>query len=446
MALANGGLALLLPTRHANFFSTLLQIPSPVLLGYHHWAGLASFIHATAHFSLTAQRYIHSEQFSVVLENARIRVGIFAWICLALVFLTAALPILRRKGFEVFFFTHFLFLGFVAGGFYHVFSTDSTTETTDNTAGFEFFFPGLGLWVIDRLWRAWDNFGRGKKVLVKKVRFYGTGLTKIWFVGVKIPRPGMMVWVQIPNVSKWNWHPFTVLASSPDEEQGGMIAVRGLGGFTKRVQLMDGEHEAGVEKDGRTENTFKIRLDGPYGVGNPRWTLTPVVVLVAGGIGITPGISIASHIVHEAARLGSSGSKRQVYLLWAVSHLSHARWFESELKALAEVASRDDVLVSLNITIHVTNRGKTASQEEHIQGIAETKTETDGRYMGPGEIHTGRPDILQWFQQVRELTGASDVAVNACGPQSLKDDARKAAVRVSSGKGLFFVHEEVFEL
>ena len=95
---------------------------------------------------------------------------------------------------------------------------------------------------------------------------------------------------------------------------------------------------------------LKIRVDGPYGVGRLRWARYPVVVLVAGGIGITPGISIASHLVKEASMVGPSQGGWHLLLLWVIRDGKHARWFEEELTRLAALAARPDVPVSFDVT------------------------------------------------------------------------------------------------
>jgi len=67
--------------------------------------------------------------------------------------------------------------------------------------------------------------------------------------------------------------------------------------------------------------------------------------------------------------------------------------------------------------------------------------EQRGQYKGPG-----RPDVMQWFRHIRSAKPGLDAAVNLCGRQSLKNDARRAAARMSGEDGLFFVEEEVFEV
>jgi len=430
LTIANAGLALLLPTR-TNLFSLVARIPSPILFMYHRWAGVAAVVHASLHFGLTAQQYVKTDQFGIVLENARIRVGIMAWASLALIFLTS-LRLVRRRAFELFYYTHFLFLVLVAGGLYHA------------AYGPEFLLPGLILWALDRAVRFYHNF---RSTALTEVTHCFGDVTKLKFEGMPTTTAGQIAWVQIPSVSFVNWHPFTI-ASAPGDKVG-TIAIRALGGYTNKVQRLsvnEGSKEseqAGLNRSALA-GQIKIRLDGPYGVEPVQWTQYPVVLLVAGGIGITPGISIASHIVKQAARGGLVGGERHIHLLWSVGDIQHACWFEKELKSIASLASRPDVLVSLSVSIHVTSRSAStqrprAGQEEHQLGGAMIK------YDGPGQVHDGRPNIMQWFQHVKEMRPGFDAAVSLCGPPSLIADARKAAASVSGRQGLFHVQEEVFQ-
>ncbi len=78
-----------------------------ILFMYHRWAGVAAVVHASLHFGLTAQQYAKTDQLGIVLENARMRVGLMAWASLALIFLTS-LRVVRRRAFELSYYTHFL--------------------------------------------------------------------------------------------------------------------------------------------------------------------------------------------------------------------------------------------------------------------------------------------------------------------------------------------------
>ncbi len=81
LTIANAGLALLLATR-SNLFSIVLRLPSPVILQYHRWIGVATVAHGTTHISYNIQRYIATDQLVTSFSSMRIQVGFLAWICL----------------------------------------------------------------------------------------------------------------------------------------------------------------------------------------------------------------------------------------------------------------------------------------------------------------------------------------------------------------------------
>ena len=409
LTIANGGLALLLAPR-TNLFSILGRIPSPILLQYHRWIGTATVAHATVHISYNIQHYIATDQLASSFIAARIRVGIMSWICLAVIFITA-FPVVRRKAFEVFYYAHFLFFIFVVGALYHT------------TKGPEFLLPGLGLWVIDRAIRFIYNF---RRIQVDSVSFYEGGLTKLKISGVQTTSPAQIIFAQIPAVSFLNWHPFTVASADNDVNKKAVIAIRGLGGFTTKVQ---NAVESSKEQPGHSDAFNKIRIDGPYGVGRIQWGYHPLTVLVAGGIGITPGISIASSII-KAASTGSMQQAAHIHLLWVVKEECHINWWSEELDELCHVASASDNQINLDVTIHVT---KAAAQ--------------DGLSMEEKAWKTlpGRPDVKSWLGNVKANNLGNDAALNVCGPRSLILETRKGAVALNDQNMLFYVEEEVFE-
>ncbi|KAL7787065.1 FAD-binding domain-containing protein [Trichoderma ceciliae] len=424
LTIANGGLSLLVGAR-TNLFSHVARIPSTVLLQYHRWIGLATFIHATLHCSLIIQHYVQTDQFYTAAQAPRVPVGIAAWISLFIIAVTSVPKIFRRRWFEAFYYPHFFFLVFVAGALYHA------------NKGPEFLLPGFSLWVVDRAIRFYNNF---RKLKVESVTHYSGGVTKFKITGVAPSQPRQIAWVQIPNVSFFNWHPFTI-ASAPGQNET-TIAVRALGSFTKKVQnIGEGCVKADQPKGNEIEmrqlestevNYPKVRIDGPYGVGHLHWGAHPVVVLVAGGIGITPGISIATHIVNQAVSgvVPIPGSWH-IHLLWTVKNYDHISWFEDELKNLAEIASDHAVPVTLDITIHVTSAADEESESIKFDGI--------------GNIYQGRPDVTKWFENVRDARTGMDASVNICGPAQLVHNGRIAASKASCEDILFHVEEETFE-
>ena len=86
---------------------------------------------------------------------------------------------------------------------------------------------------------------------------------------------GSYVFANFPAVSLLEWHPFT-LSSGPNDDYI-ELHIKALGDHTNRL----------LELVRRKEQTW-VRIDGPYGHVSVNYKRYPAVVLVGGGVGVTP--------------------------------------------------------------------------------------------------------------------------------------------------------------
>lgn len=416
LTVANGALALIFGARN-NLVAVILRVPSPILLMNHRWTGLAAVVHATIHFS-GDKPWLTTSALSYIMQAQRNQVGLMAWCSLCIIALSST-NIVRRMLFEVFYYLHFVFIAFAIGAIIHA------------SHGLEFILPGLILWGIDRLIRVSYNF---RRVHVTEITQYEGDVTKLKVHGVGASRPGMVAWFQIKNISFANWHLFTVLPGDSDNEL--TVVVRGLGTYTRRVALFSRDQN---DSAGRAQamGKLKLRVDGPYGVGRLQGTIYPLTVLVAGGIGVTPGISIADHIMRQAEGAGDAMTGFHVHLVWIVKESQHLDWVAEEIKEISAQAVRPSVHATFGTTFYVT--GCFVESASKSAG-AETQSEQH-----PGPAVPGRPNMSEVFQDLQATYPGVDTMVNMCGPRSLVNTVRMAAVHASSPDGIFYVDEESFE-
>ncbi len=106
-------------------------------------------------------------------------------------------------------------------------------------------------------------------------------------------------------------HPFTI--SSPPESNELVITIKNLGDYTSKLNNI--------------ETGAKVLYDGPYGTFTPAESGAPVL-FIAGGIGITPFLSILSH-------WNNVSNRREVTLLWSARN-EEEMTHKNQLEKIAE--------------------------------------------------------------------------------------------------------------
>ncbi|GLH10501.1 Dual oxidase [Gryllus bimaculatus] len=148
-----------------------------------------------------------------------------ALIFILVVMFVCSQPFVRRGGcFEIFYWTHLLYVPFWILVIFHA----------PNFWKW-FIFPGV-VYVLERVLRlAWMRSERGKT-------YISSGLllpSKVTHLVIKRPHhfdfhPGDYIFVNIPAIAKYEWHPFTI-SSAPEQEDYMWLHIRGVGEWTNRL-------------------------------------------------------------------------------------------------------------------------------------------------------------------------------------------------------------------
>lgn len=149
----------------------------------------------------------------------------FALFFILLIMVICSQPFVRRGGsFEIFYWTHLLYIPFWFCLLLH-----------GPNFWKWFIIPGL-IYLIERVKRLiWMKSRLGQT-------YISSGLllpSKVTHLVIKRPlqfhfRPGDYVFVKIPKIAKYEWHPFT-LSSAPEEEGYIWLHIRGVGEWTNRL-------------------------------------------------------------------------------------------------------------------------------------------------------------------------------------------------------------------
>jgi NADPH oxidase len=128
---------------------------------------------------------------------------------------------------------------------------------------------------------------------------------------------GQWLFFQMPEVSRWQWHPFTI-SSAPDDPYVS-VHIRQVGDFTQAVGERLGatpqlaatltvQSKSGLDGQDARNGCFVditgarmdalpvIRIDGPYGAPAEDVFTCEMAILVGTGIGVTPFGSILKNI------------------------------------------------------------------------------------------------------------------------------------------------------
>jgi len=170
---------------------------------------------------------------------------------------------------------------------------------------------------------------------------------------------GQYIFLNVPSISALQWHPFS-LTSTPREAAGKYLvfhvkALGGEGSWTSRLLA-----DASGAKDGK----LQVKIDGFYGhdVASKLATPRTAIMLVGGGVGVTPLLSILSDL--------SARPTTRVALLWCTRTREEFLTFAPRIAAAkARLGERLHARVAITRFIPSTTPG--ASIDEQVSTLAD---------------------------------------------------------------------------
>jgi len=315
-----------------------------------------------------------------------------------------ALNVIRRKNFELFYYTHHMYMAIYIGSLWHA-----------NNLWY-FLISGLGIWFTDRLIR----FSRGCSVVgglkvapVGHATDANYGITEVEITTIDGLAPmyeaGQYAFINIPEISTLQWHPFTIASGPSEGVMRFYIKAMGPDTWTHNLhQLACASQHSGTLP--------LINVDSPYGLGI-EWGRYKRLVMIFGGIGVTPGLSILNELHHRrASELQCPAQTKCIVVLAGFEFLDDSRVGQDIARVQGDACT---------VRVHATR-----SNANH-----------DSK--GPTEFtQGGRPD-LSAFMALGSGDDASprETLVFVCGPDGMVSAAHAHAVTHG-----FDFHTETFAL
>ncbi|KAL2477672.1 Ferric reduction oxidase 7 [Forsythia ovata] len=351
---------LFLPVARGSVLLRLIDIPFEHATRYHVWLGHLTMLLFTLHglfYVIGWAMEGHLIQELMDWKNIGIAIfpGVISLLAGLLMWVTS-LPGLRRINFELFFYTHQLYVVFVVFLALHV-------------GDFLFCFAagGIFLFMLDRFLRFWQS---RKTVNVLAARSFPCGTVELVLSKPANLHYNALGWIflQVRELSWLQWHPFSVSSSPLDGKHHLAILIKVLGAWTEKLEKrISSISEEQLETKPFLQPHTKITasIEGPYGHESPYHLTYENLILVAGGIGISPFLAILNDILH---RINNSKPclPRNVLIVWAVKTSKELPLLQTvDMKSICPFFS--DAL-NLEIQTYVTRQTEPSLEEGHVIG------------------------------------------------------------------------------
>ncbi|KAM7365791.1 hypothetical protein PAMP_016696 [Pampus punctatissimus] len=387
-------------------------------------------------------------------------------ITLALILIiTSSTEIIRRSYFEVFWYTHHLFVIFFIGLVFHGYgrivrgqtaSSLITNEPDKCVNEFEDWGTNKSLCAVPEFagnppmtWK-WVVGPMILYVCERFVRFYRSHqkvvITKVVMhpsktLELQMKRKGFhmevgqYVFIQCPSISRLEWHPFT-LTSAPEEDF-----------FTAHIRIVGDWTQALYEACGgdKTEpqeawKLPKVAIDGPFGTASEDVFRYEVVMLVGAGIGVTPFASILKSVWYKRIQNNQDVFTKKIYFYWLCPETQAFEWFADLLQSLERQMAEKGVTDFLSYNIYLTRWKETEAAHFRVHHEAENDPITGLKQ----KTLYGKPNWDNEFTNIATQHPGTKVGVFLCGPTQLGKSLEKQCLSHSEADVKFIFNKENF--
>ncbi|KAG9570225.1 hypothetical protein KCU79_g1089, partial [Aureobasidium melanogenum] len=195
-------------------------------------------------------------------------------------------------------------------------------------------------------------------------------------------RAGQYVLLQVPVLSHWQWHPFTISTCMGNELQ---LHIKTDGNWTRKLRKLGTSLEA---------VKIKIGIDGPYGAPAQRFYDFEQTIIVGAGIGVTPFSGILTDLqAKEEQRIGTKKWRSSPYQEAAESH--HASQQLSRRSTEIVSRSRDEKVEGSTL------ESETSDPELMEHGLSQQQPDPNTKDLSSYDLETYKRVDFHWMVRDR---------------------------------------------
>ncbi|KAG6504578.1 hypothetical protein ZIOFF_036912 [Zingiber officinale] len=388
-------------------------------------------------------------------------------------------PLHHLAGFNAFWYAHHLLVVAYILLIIHSFFLFLTKEWYKKTTWMYLAVPIL-FYACERITRKVREKSYGVSI-VKAAIYPGNVLS----IHMKKPpgfkyKSGMYLFVKCPDVSPFEWHPFSITSAPGDEHLS--VHIRTLGDWTSELRNLFGKVcqaqvtskkanlvrlETTVVADVQFEDTRfpKLYIDGPYGAPAQNYKKYDILLLIGLGIGATPFISILKDLLNniktneELQRMHNpdpnivkSNGPGRAYFYWVTREQGSFEWFKGVMNDVAESDHNVHPQIPLNaIEMHnyltsVYEEGDARSALiAMVQSLQHAKSGVDIVSGSKIRTHFARPNWRKVFSDLANAHKAARIGVFYCGSSALTKQLKDLSQEFSHNTTTrFHFHKENF--
>jgi len=256
-------------------------------------------------------------------------------------------------------------------------------------------------------------------------------------------KPGQYVFIRCADVSRFEWHPFTLTQCPSSEDSSFSIHCKILGDWTEkfvnrlfRTKLEENNITLACEKQNEENTSFvrpslKIAVDGPYGSPCMDIWRYDVSLCIATGIGITPFAALIHELRHEI-KARKCLKLHRLYFVLVCKHLDSFQWFVDLSRSVhAELweSNQPDFLIC-NFYVTGPQSEDQVSMKQHPEWLA-------------SRLHRHRPSWRTVFDRVSRENPRTKVGVFYCGSRKVTSVLKNTSQRFYPTRTKFIFNKEI---